>query len=135
MGAPDYRLLAEATVLLLLVRLGVWILPFATLRRLIDRLRLPKRRSKSDGVARLAWAVAVVARRLPSTTCLVQALAAEVMLRHRGYTPALRLGVRGRADDVKLIEAHAWLECGGTVVVGQVENLADYSMLSPPRRS
>lgn len=135
MRAADGPLLAETTVLLLLVRLGVWILPFATLRRLIDRIRPPTHRPTRDGIGRVGWTVTGVARRLPSITCLVQALAAQTMLRRRGYTPALRLGVRAGAEDVKLIEAHAWLECEGTIVVGQIDNLADYSMLSTPGRS
>ena len=41
----------------------------------------------------IAWAVKAASRRLPvAQTCLTEALAADVMLRRRGYDPDLRLG-------------------------------------------
>ena len=85
-------------------------------------------------VSRIAWAVSAVARRLPSrTTCLVEALAAEAMLRRRGFAPTLRIGVREPGSDATLLEAHAWVECAGSVVIGGRANLADYAVFSEPR--
>ena len=67
-------------------------------------------------------------RRVPGTTCLVEALAAHCMLRRRGYVPALKIGVRRGA--VMSLDAHAWVECEGDVVIGTTPALAEYAVLS-----
>jgi hypothetical protein len=54
------------------------------------------------------------------------------MLHRRGYPADLRIGVYGRATNAaRPLEAHAWVECEGRVVVGKVQNLADYTVLTP----
>jgi hypothetical protein len=89
----------------------------------------PEEREKAD---RVGWAVPVAARRFPvQMTCLVQALAADTLLRRRGCHPLLRIGVSGGKES-PTIEAHAWVECGGRVVVGDVGDLPRYAVLSSP---
>lgn len=62
-------------------------------------------------------AVTVMARYLPGKlVCLPQAMAAQRMLRRRGISSTLFLGVR-RSDTTSL-EAHAWLESSGRQVTG-----------------
>ena len=63
----------------------------------------------------LAGAPGSAARFVPDATCLPQALAAEAILRRRGHPADLRLGV-SRGDDG--VEAHAWVESYGRVIVG-----------------
>ena len=64
-----------------------------------------------------AWAVKAASRRMPFTaTCLVQALALRMLLSRQGYDPHLRLGVAKDGDD--RLEAHAWLEMDGQVLIG-----------------
>lgn len=65
----------------------------------------------------IAWAVNVVGRYvLGDNTCLTQALAAELLLRRRGYRAHTRIGVaKGYKGN---LEAHAWVESDGQVVVG-----------------
>ena len=75
----------------------------------------------------MAWAVEHAARIVPGATCLTQALAAEVMLRRTGGRPDLRFGVARDAGD---FEAHAWLELGGRVLVGD-HGIERYSPLDP----
>ena len=64
---------------------------------------------------RIGWAVGSAARFVPDATCLPQALAAEAILRRRGHPADLRLGVKRSEDGV---EAHAWVESYGRVIVG-----------------
>jgi hypothetical protein len=139
--AGERRLVIEAALLLVLVRIGLRFLAFATLLRLVDRLarrrgepaRAPAGGSAGDLARQVAWAVTAVGRRLPgSMTCLSEALAAAVMLQRRGYAPQLRVGVQARGDGSKPLKAHAWLECEGHIVVGELENLAEYAVLSAP---
>ena len=81
-------------------------------------------------------AITAVAARFPSATCLVQALAADAMLRRRRLASELRLGVRlrdhGDSADVPdvPIEAHAWVECDGGVVIGAVAHQSEFTVLT-----
>ena len=56
-------------------------------------------------------------KRIPGgSNCLVQAIAAGVLLGRHGYSSRLRLGV-ARAPDGRL-EAHAWVETDGKALLG-----------------
>jgi hypothetical protein len=131
------RRLLVAYLLLNGLRLGLWLLPFAQLHRLVDRLATcpqPKTDSpcSEQGQARVAQATAVliqlVARHSPGQAkCLAQALATQVLLRRRGYRSQLHIGVaRGEGDRLR---AHAWVELLGAIVIGQVDDLARYRPL------
>jgi hypothetical protein len=138
LSTEEILLLVEAGVALSLGWVGVRILPYRALPRLDGHSETqPSQRRERKGSApdRIAWSVQVMARRLPGKmTCLIQALAADAMLRRRGYQPQMRIGVAGR-DRTGKIEAHAWVECEGKVVIGDVDDLATYAILSGPPRS
>jgi hypothetical protein len=131
LSAADRRLLAEAGLLLVLIRIGLWLLPYPMLRRVLDRVRSSGREPPREFPTLVSWAVTAVARRLPGMTCLVQSLTAQTLLHRRGFRADLRIGVQGRAKSAaRPLEAHAWVECEGRVVVGEVQNLADYTVLT-----
>jgi hypothetical protein len=124
-------------VLLAVSWCGLRVLSFAMLRRLLNVYsdRLPSG-SRAPTVL-IAWAVTaaadVFARR---RTCLVEALAAQAMLRRHGHHPTLEFGVRSRTDRAAPLEGHAWVTCDGGIVVGDLETLPEYvSMSAPPMRS
>ena len=158
LSAADRRLVVETALLLWAIRLGLWLLPFRTVRRILDQLarkrlvsdggntlaishhqdtRTPGRKDLIDFVLandagrasleQIAWAVAAASRCVPVATCLVQALAAQVLLGRRGHPVELHIGVargaRGR------LEAHAWVESRGRVVIGGVDDLSRYTRL------
>lgn len=75
----------------------------------------------------VGWAVETAARYVPKANCLPQALTAQVLLLRCGQPAAFRLGV-GR-DEHGRFEAHAWVECGGRVVVGGTDVHARYAGL------
>lgn len=132
LGAADRRLLAETGLLLVLARIGLWVVPFPVLRRALDGSRPARRAPRPEFPDRVAWAVAALARRLPGMTCLVQSLAAHALLQRRGLRPALHIGVRGRGSGAAWsLDAHAWVECDGRVVAGEVTDLAEYGVLRP----
>jgi hypothetical protein len=106
----ERRLLAQAAFWLVTFRLGLLLLPF----RVVRRLATPAvGTSPSAGAApeRLSWAVAAVANRLPSTTCLPRALALNAMLRRAGFASELQIGVAREVLDA--LRAHAWVTCQG----------------------
>ena len=68
-------------------------------------------------IDRVAFAIPRAAARLPwRTTCLVQALAARRWLARQGIESDLKLGAR--LADQQQLDAHAWLEVDGRIVVG-----------------
>lgn len=117
----DRRLFVTAVAVLSVVRLALWVTSFRRLRGAIERATEP-RPGASDptpGEAdRIGWAVGSAARFVPAASCLPQALAAEALLRRRGHPAELRLGVLRTERGV---EAHAWIESYGRVIVGDHE--------------
>lgn len=90
-------------------------------------------RSAADEAAsieRVAFAIPRAAERVPwKATCLVQALAAKRWLGRMGIDSRLKLGARKTGEQA--LDAHAWLEAGGRVVVGG--EIADYAEFPPVR--
>ncbi len=130
----DPRLAAEAAVLLVLIRTAFRLLPFAATDRWLARATAARVAMRPDPTRpataeRVGAAVRAAARRLPGTTCLAEALAAEAMLRRRGIPSTRHIGVRAPARGRRL-DAHAWLESDGTVIVGNTSDLDGYRVLS-----
>jgi hypothetical protein len=125
----DRRLLLEAFLWLVVMRIGLALLPYRVLRRLAGD-HAPDADNKAD-LSRLPWAIAAAARRIPGATCLPQALAAQAMLSRRAVPSVLRIGVAGPGAESR-IKAHAWVECRGDVIVGKLEDLEQYAVLSSP---
>lgn len=70
-------------------------------------------------IAQVAWSIQAVARRSPVTfTCLMQAMAAQRMLRRRGVPATVYIAMRASAPLGDPLQAHAWVRCGDHVVVG-----------------
>jgi hypothetical protein len=93
-----------------------------TWRRAVQLLDgpLPVRRSPARGPAEVAAAVLEASRLLPGTSsCLAQALAARTLLRRQGLPCEIRIGVNRTSHGG--IEAHAWIESEGQVILGVAE--------------
>lgn len=113
--AGDRRLLLHAFVTVAVLRLALRLVPLERLRRPAGRAR-PNARSAE----RIAWAVRAASRRLPGTTCLVSALAAQRLLSREGHVCQLTIGV---ARNERELAAHAWIVCGGVTLVGGEESV------------
>lgn len=115
-GSDGRKLLVEAFALTCATRLALWVFPYAVARRAVNRATcVVPRRARSP--ERVAWAVAAAGDRVPGATCLVRALVGEALLSWTGRS-ALRFGVRRVSSGV---EAHAWLEFDGQVLIGRDE--------------
>jgi hypothetical protein len=129
--AGDRRAVVEASVLLALIAVGLKVFPFTTIRAFVNQYAKAISPSYEVDAARLIWAVTTASRRAPlRATCLTEALAADAMLRRRGLECRLCLGVHTGGLAADALHAHAWLERQGNVILGSVENLADYAELS-----
>ena len=64
----------------------------------------------------ISWVVTLISSKtLWESKCLVQALTAQRMLKSKGISTTIYLGVRKEGNEMK---AHAWLRCGEYYVTG-----------------
>lgn len=132
----EHLLVLEALPVVILVRLGLTLLGYRRLDRLLARprslARPPDRQlghAADAAVARVGWAVATAARAVPRATCLTQAVAARWLLARRGRPALLSIGVAPRPGGG--IEAHAWLVSGARIVTGgPAATIARYTVLA-----
>lgn len=124
----DRALLVRSVMLIGLARVALWILPFNAARRLLT----PRagRRMTSVTTEKIGWAISVGKSFVPMASCLPQALAAESLLVGAGHPVEFRIGVAKTSDGQ--IDAHAWIESGGRLVVGDLtQGLSTYTPLPP----
>lgn len=118
--AAERWLLIEATFLLGMIKLGLMLFPFQTLRRFLERFiaaPVGERRANQASAERIVWAVELAGRYMPmARTCLTQALTARILLVRRGYPALVHIGVA--RENGSEFQAHAWVESGGKVVIG-----------------
>ena len=101
------------------------------LKKIISFLSLSRKRKKPDRlictVDDILWSVRAAARRVPSTTCLMRALVAEYLCKKNGINSRLYIGVRKKSESV--LAAHAWVTVDGKIILGEIEDIADYTPL------
>jgi hypothetical protein len=126
----DRLLLLVTLGLLAAVRLGLWLFPFRTLLKMLSRLSQPAAQPRpSDPVTlrKIVWAVEVSSRLMPgSVKCLARALTTQVLLSRLDYAADLQIGV---AKGARGLEAHAWIECQGQIVIGNLQDLSRFVRL------
>ena len=124
------RLLVQAAVAVPIATALVWSLGTSRARDVLPRF--PWRLRPDDELADVGWAVEAAGRRVPRARCLARAVAAEAILHRGGRIPEVHIGAR--RDTRGGLEAHAWVDVGGSVVVGAEERAA-FTRLDPPTRS
>lgn len=131
LSATDLRLLGHTAMLMAAIRLGLWLLPFQTLRRwLSKRYPLGQRRQSNSAavIQKVVWAVEVVSWRMPGgVLCLARALTTQALLRRHGCDCELRIGVAKSAAGA--LEAHAWVEHQGRVIIGGMPGFSRFHPL------
>lgn len=136
MSSVSRRLKLEAGVMLVFARLAVWSVPFPWLIRWMERpprrqeLRGPRRRRARREVR---VAVGSVSRYLPGrTACGPKAIAAQTMLRRRGVSTVLYLGIGPQGSGIR---GHTWLKDGDAPVVGVRRHSLYLPVATYPSRS
>jgi hypothetical protein len=133
LSGRDRLFLVKTYILLTLIRLGLWLVPFEQLWKALVRLgqyRTPKTSSFPLRIGlvvqRAIWAVNWSCKLTPGgAKCLARALTVKVLL-DRNHCPAdFKIGVAKNGDGK--FEAHAWIEVEGTVVIGQLQNLEQFT--------
>jgi hypothetical protein len=116
---PRRRFLVKTLLLVWVIRLGLWLIPFRTLRRLIDKVAGNPGESRHTGwptAGQIAGTVELASRYVPKATCLTQALTTQLLLGRYGHPAALHIGVA--RSEMGEFQAHAWVESNGVVVIG-----------------
>ena len=127
----DRQLLINAFILLLLIRFGLWLLPFQQLQKVLDLIDADKADQPSrhaTGLGKIVTAVNISSRYTPGgAKCLARALTTQSLMKQQGYTPQLRLGVAKGTQGT--FEAHAWVEHQGQIVIGYLTDLSRFKPL------
>lgn len=114
-------LIAEAMLFTWLARLAVRLIPFSRIVRWIEHNASSHQSAKTPEPAliySLRRAVKTASRNaLWKSVCMQQSLAMYTMLSRRGYGSTLRMGAK--INPQGKIEAHAWLESDGEVILGK----------------
>lgn len=116
--------MGEAALRLTVAKLLVAMVPLRHWRRLLGPVRGPLAAAVQADPAALMLARAVVrgAERLPfETKCLPRAIALHMMLRRRNLASLLVIGVLDPSQRGTIEDLHAWVESGGIVVIGALD--------------
>ena len=121
----DKILLLEAFVLTGLFRMIILFMPFSKYKKHIGIYKKESSYQMAENkytvIKKISWAVVTVSRYTPwESKCLVQALAAQAMLKRRKIDSTLYLGVN-KGEKNRII-AHAWLRSGHLIVTGKEGN-------------
>lgn len=116
----------RAWFLLGAMRMCLWLLPF---KRVQESVKRAKQAAETGAdIETVKHAILATSRYIPRCTCLVQALAMSLLLKHYGHSSDLHIGV-ARDDKGKFL-AHAWVERQGQVLIGG-PNVEQYTPFSP----
>jgi len=125
------QLLVDASIILSLVRLGLWLLPFRTWQHLLMKAMHKNRLWREENrvsKAKIVWAVEIASRyQFGGVRCLARALATQILFVRCDYEAQLHIGVaKSKVGD---LEAHAWVESEGKVAIGKVPDLSRFQSL------
>ena len=99
---------------LLITRLSLQLFPFSFCEKIVRSLPAPRAPRE-----RILWAVDAAGRRVPGCgNCLAKALVTRHLLERSGVEASLHFGVERQGPR---LGAHAWVESGGRIVMGQPE--------------
>lgn len=116
--AHERRLILAALPIVVVVRLGLWLLPLPRLQRFLAWLADVTATAPAHGdyAVRAARAVRRVSWAVPGATCFTQSLATMTLMRRRALVGRLLIGAH--PDSAASPRTYAWVEFGGRVIIG-----------------
>lgn len=123
--------LLKTAALMMLIKLAIRIVPFKRLYAALNRIAraLEEKQPGPGDLNRALKAIDIAARHTPlDSTCLIQALTAQVLLARDGIPTDFQIGVIH--GDAGQLEAHAWIVHQGKVVVGDRHDLSRYQVFA-----
>lgn len=132
LSGREFRVLLFACLWLNSIRLALWLLPFNSVRQKLTQFAavwICQDKNSSVSIGFIRWTVHIAGRYTPGgAKCLVRALTAQLLLTRYKYPHQLHIGVAKSAIDT--LEAHAWIEYQGRVIVGQLNDLSRFKSLA-----
>jgi hypothetical protein len=121
LDGADRRLLLCAMGWLAIARIMLAAMSFERLSARLSATSYSTQIEPDQGLLqRIGFAIAAAANNVPwRSDCFPQTIAARMLLKRYGYDSTIHLGVERAGKDV--LNGHAWLTCGETVVTGGVE--------------
>jgi len=125
LSPEEKKLFLEAYILLGLMRVAILMIPFKRITRSLSHsTEIIKQNALTDeqlhAVKLVGKVIAKAANNTPwESACLAQALTAQRILKKRNIPGVFYLGVKKNAKEKEKLEAHAWAQCGETIVTGQ----------------
>ncbi len=130
----ERNLFLKTYILLTLVRLGLFLRSFNRLRKILERMSAPHQAIATDPLSqrqliiRVQWAIDASCKFMPgSVKCLARALTMKTLLDRYNCPAKLVIGVD--KNKVAQLEAHAWVEYEGHVVIGHLHDLNRFKPL------
>jgi hypothetical protein len=123
------KLFTYTFFILIGVRLGLRFLNFAQLQKLTDWLGHFHQSNPTEyTLTGIIWAVNLSSKFTPGgAKCLARALTTQILMQQQRYVGEICIGV-AKGDQGNL-EAHAWVEMEGNVIMGWLPDLARYRPL------
>lgn len=129
LSPTDQLLLIRSAALLGTIKVGLWIVPFRRMCIFLAKTKKSGNNKVQIPSERITWAVAVANHYLIAASCLPTAMTTQVLLARCGHSSHLRIGI-SRSEDGQL-EAHAWVESCGKIVIGNLPDISRYAVLPP----
>ena len=127
------KLFVQTYVFMMLIRLGLFMLPFRQLQDLISqasRLKVLARLSSNTTISAIVLSVNRSSKYSPGNVkCLARALTTAVLMSIYSFPYKVNIGVAKDKDNN--LEAHAWVESQGNAIVGNLPDLSRYVAMSP----
>ncbi|BDZ71687.1 lasso peptide biosynthesis B2 protein [Methanobacterium petrolearium] len=125
LSSQDKMVAIESLFWVMEVRFMLWLFPFSFVQKRVQKIASYFSRSDMKvPMNRIRFMIHMASRYVPRATCLVQALAGYILFSKYGYHTLIKIGV---SNEDGVFEAHAWLEYGENVVLGESEK--DYKTI------
>ncbi|WP_048190974.1 lasso peptide biosynthesis B2 protein [Methanobacterium sp. SMA-27] len=119
LSSEKKSLFIKSLILTIFIRLSLSLLSFSRGKKISKIFSIPPNNSKATStIGDIIWSVRVVSPYIPRATCLTQAITGQILLSRYNHRSNLKIGVM-KGDE---FEAHAWLEIGDEIVLGESEN-------------
>ena len=128
LGLRRQLLLAEAVAALAAAAAAIAFLPFRKAVKLGSKPMRVATRSRDELVEDICWSVKAISSRVPwRAMCFERGLAAQWMLRRRGFDAKLVYGARLGEDEG--LDAHVWVTLRDNILIGG-EQAAEFQRLA-----
>ena len=104
--------------MIIFIRISITIFSFSNVKKISKKIsRTNKNQNDQIKVEDIIWSINAVSCYIPRSTCLTQAITAQILLSRHNHPSKLKIGVTKKDEFI----AHAWLEIDDKIVLGKSE--------------